>query len=174
MVKIAIVIAVLIASILILAATKPTSFHIQRSIDIDAPPDQVFPLINDLHNWPRWGKEDLRVRRTYSGPENGQGAISEWSGSGKEGKGRMLITESLPTRKVSVQVDWAKPFVARNINEFTFERVGNSTRVTWTMNGPNLYAMRLMGIFVNMDRNMGKHFEAGLANLKEFVEHESR
>src|SRR5215469_4344366 len=173
-VKIAIVIAVLIASILIIAAGKPKSFHIQRSIDIDAAPDQVFSLVNDLHNWPRWGKEDPSVRRTYTGPESGQGAVWEWSGSGKEGKGRMLITESLPTRKVSVQVDWAKPFVARNINEFTFERAGNSTRVTWTMNGPNLYVMRLMGIFVNMDQTMGKHFETGLAGLKEFAEHESR
>ena len=89
-------------------------------------------------------------------------------------KGRMLITESLPTRKVSVEVDWAKPFVARNINEFTFERAGNSTRVTWTMTGPNLYIMRRMGIFADMDQTMGKHFETGLDNLKEFAEHESR
>jgi hypothetical protein len=84
----------------------------------------------------------------------------------------MLITESLPTRRISIQVDWAKPFVARNINEFVFEGMGDSTRVTWTMNGPNLFVMRLMSIFVNMDKTMGKHFESGLANLKEFAEHE--
>jgi hypothetical protein len=28
-----------------------------------------------------------------------------------------------------------------------------------------------MGLFVNMDRLMGKHFESGLENLKEAAEH---
>ena len=170
--RIAVTVAILVALVLIIAASKPKSFHIQRFITIDAPPDQVFPLVNDLHNWPRWGEEDSSVRRTYSGPENGKGAIAEWKGSGREGEGRMLITESLPTRKIAIQVDWAKPFVARNINEFVFEHVGNSTRVTWTMKGPNLYVMRLMSIFVNMDQTMGKHFETGLVNLKKFAEQE--
>jgi hypothetical protein len=31
--------------------------------------------------------------------------------------------------------------------------------------------MRIMGVFVNMDRTMGKHFETGLANLKAVAEH---
>jgi hypothetical protein len=46
-----------------------------------------------------------------------------------------------------------------------------STKVTWTMQGPNLYVMRIMAIFMNMDRTMGKHFDAGLGNLKAVVEH---
>ena len=39
------------------------------------------------------------------------------------------------------------------------------------MQGPNLYVMRVMGIFVNLDRIMGKPFEDGLANLKTVAEH---
>jgi hypothetical protein len=31
--------------------------------------------------------------------------------------------------------------------------------------------MRIMDVFVNMDRTMGKHFETGLANLKAAAEH---
>lgn len=68
-------------------------------------------------------------------------------------------------------MDWVKPFVTRNVNEFVLQAEENSTKVTWTMNGPNLLIMRLTGIFVNMDRMMGKHFEAGLANMKEVTEH---
>jgi hypothetical protein len=30
--------------------------------------------------------------------------------------------------------------------------------------------MRLLGIFMNMDRMMGRHFEAGLENLRIIVE----
>jgi hypothetical protein len=32
----------------------------------------------------------------------------------------------------------------------------------------------VMSAFVKMERSMGKHFEAGLANLKQVAEHESR
>jgi hypothetical protein len=88
------------------------------------------------------------------------------------GKGRMLITDSLPSSRISIQVDWVKPFVARNINDFVLEGTGTSTRVTWTMQGPKVFVMRIMGVFVNMDRTMGRHFETGLANLKAVAEHE--
>jgi hypothetical protein len=50
------------------------------------------------------------------------------------------------------------------------EPAGPLTNITWTMNGTNLYIMRIMGIFMNMDRMMGKHFEAGLENLRTIAE----
>lgn len=81
----------------------------------------------------------------------------------------MTIMESTPPGKVVVKVDFVKPFTAHNVNEFTLEP-GPSTRVIWTMRGSNLYFMKLMGIFVNMDRMMGKHFETGLQNLKAAAE----
>jgi hypothetical protein len=112
------------------------------------------------------------MKRIYSGPSNGKGAVSEWTGSGSSGKGRMLITDSLPSSRIPIQVDWVKPFVARNINDFVLEGTGTSTRVTWTMQGPKVFVMRIMGVFVNMDRTMGRHFETGLANLKAVAEHE--
>ena len=165
--------AALLSTILVVAATKPRTFRIERSTSIDAPPESVFVLIDDLHNWARWApqdKEDASMKRTYNGPEHGAGAVSEWTGSGGSGKEHMLITDSLPSTRISIQVDWVKPFVARNVNDFVLESTGTSTKVTWTMHGPNLYVMRIMSIFVNMDRTMGKHFEAGLANLKAVAE----
>ena len=59
-----------------------------------------------------------------------------------------------------------KPFEPHNVNEFTLEPVGASTLVTWKMHGANAYFMRVMGIFVNMDKVMGEHFDRGLDNLK--------
>jgi uncharacterized protein YndB with AHSA1/START domain len=173
-VKVMVGFAALLATILVAAANKPKAFLIQRSTSIDAPPEGVFVLIDDLHNWPRWApqdKEDASMKRTYNGPEHGAGAVSEWTGSGSSGKGHMLITDSLPSTRISIQVDWVKPFVARNLNDFVLEGTGTSTKVTWTMQGPNLFVVRIMGVFVNMDRTMGKHFETGLANLKAVAEH---
>ena len=82
----------------------------------------------------------------------------------------MTITESVPSKKVSVKVDFVRPFEAHNVNEFTLESGGTSTIVTWSMHGTNLYMMKLMSIFVNMDRMAGKHFEDGLDNLKAIAE----
>jgi hypothetical protein len=56
------------------------------------------------------------------------------------------------------------------VNEFVLEPDVSATRVTWTMKGPNLFMMKIMSIFVNMDRMMGKHFETGLNNLKKVAE----
>lgn len=171
--KLAAGVAILVAVVLVFAATRPGTFRVQRSIEIDASPATVFALINDFHNWSRWApqdKEDLSTQRTYSGAASGKGAISDWHSSGSAGIGKMSITESLPATRISVKTDFVKPFEVHNMNDFVLEPAGDATKVTWTMHGTNLYLMKVMGTFVNMDRVMGKHFEAGLHNLKTLAE----
>ena len=164
-------IVVVITGILLFADTQPNVIQVTRSITIQAPAERIFFLIDDFHHWPDWApqdKEDPTMKRIYSGAESGAGAISDWQGTGNAGKGRMTITESAAPNKVVVKVDFVRPFVAHNVNEFVLESAepGTSTTVTWTMRGPNLFFMKVMGVFVNMDRMLGKHFESGLQNLK--------
>ena len=171
--KILLVVLAVVAAILIYAAAKPSTFHVERNVAIKASPEKVFPLINDLHNWPRWApqdREDPTIKRTFSDATSGVGATSQWSGSGNTGQGLMTITESDPPRSVTIAVDWQRPFAARNINEFRLEPDGSGSRVTWSMTGPNLFIMKLMSVFTNMDRMMGQHFERGLQNLKADAE----
>ena len=110
------------------------------------------------------------MSRTYSGPANGQGAVSEWNSSCSAGRGQMVIIESVAPKRISIKVDWVKPLETHNVNEFTLEPAEASTRVTWSMRGTNLFIMKIMSIFVNMDRVVGKHFESGLYNLKTLAE----
>src|SRR5277367_1178400 len=101
--KIIIVVAVVIAAVLIFAATRPGTIRVQRSIEINAPPEKIFALINDFHNWSLWApqdKEDPTMKRTFSGSADGAGAVSDWTSKGRAGRGRMSITESVP-RKIS-------------------------------------------------------------------------
>jgi uncharacterized protein YndB with AHSA1/START domain len=171
--KIVIVIAMLVAAVLLFAATQPNTFRVQRSISIQASPEKVFALIDNFHNWPQWApqdKENSSMKRTFSGAENGVGAVSDWTSRGSAGKGQMSIVESVPEKRIAVQVDFTKPFEAHNRNEFTLDAQGASTTVTWSMQGTNIYVMKLMSLFVNMDKVAGKHFEDGLANLKAVVE----
>ncbi len=171
--RLIVVVVSLIAAVLVFAAMKPNTFHLERSITIKAPPEKIFALIDDFHNWSAWEPQDTGdagIQRTYSGPAAGVGAMSEWQGSGSTGKGRMLITESVPNSRVSVAVDFVKPFQAHNINVFTLEPAGDSTNVTWNFEGTNVFVLKLMSVFVSMDRIMGDHFETGLENLKTAAE----
>ena len=168
---VAIAMVVVITTIVMFANTKPNTIQLTRSITIQAPAEKIFPLIDDFHQWPGWApqdKEDSTMKRSYGGATSGVGAVSDWQGKGNAGKGRMTIVESDEPNKVLVKVDFLRPFVAHNVNEFILEpsEPGTSTKVTWTMRGPNLFFMKVMGVFVNMDRMLGNHFETGLKNLK--------
>lgn len=173
LVKIAIGILILIAGILLYAAMRPDTVRVRRSTEIKAPPEKVFALINNLRNWSRWEPQDRKdpsLKKTYSGAESGMGAEADWESSGQAGKGRMRIVESLAPSRVVVQVDFEKPFQAHNRNEFDLEPAGEITRVNWTMQGTNVYILKLMSVFANADKILGAHFEEGLRNLKQVAE----
>jgi hypothetical protein len=170
LVIVAAVIVLCILAVLALAATKPARYTVQRSITVNAAPEKALALINDLHRWPEWNeKENTDETRNYSGAPSGQGAIAEWSGKGNAGTVWLEILESSPTL-IRVQADWTKPFKARNMNVFTLEPQGNATRVTWALDGENVFALRVMTVFASTDRLMGSHFESGLAALKAAAE----
>ncbi len=173
--KIAAALLILIVAILLIAASKPNTLSVQRAITINAHREKIFALINDLHRWEDWNREereDPTVTRVYGGPTTGVGASCDWDSRGRSGKGRMLIAESRPSEYVAVKVDFLKPFASHNLNAFSLAPSGNGTVVTWNWQGQNLYFMKLMGVFVSMDKMMGKHFESGLANLKSAAEKE--
>ncbi len=164
---------VVVAALLGYAAIKPDAFRIQRSASLKAAPDKIFALINDFHRWGSWSpweKLDPALKRTYSGAANGLGTVYEWEGNKKVGKGRMEITESFPPSKVTIKLDFLKPFEAHNTAEFTLDGQGDSTNVTWTMDGRQPYMFKVMSLFFSMDKMVGKDFETGLANLKSLTE----
>jgi len=167
------IIVLLVAGLLGYAATKPDTFRVQRSASMKAPPEKIFPLINDFHNWVSWSpweKLDLEMKKTHSGAASGKGAIYEWEGNKKVGQGRMEITEESPPSTVAIKLDFIKPFQANNKAEFALDRQGDSTNVTWTMDGSQPFMFKVMGVFMNLDNMIGKDFEAGLASMKDIAE----
>ncbi len=170
---IAVVLLLVIGALLIYAATKPDSFRIERSTTIKAPPDKVFALINDFHQWEAWSpweKIDPALKRTYSGAASGVGAVYEWAGNKDIGQGRMEITESTASSKVALKLDFVTPFEAHNFVDFTLTPQGDSTKVTQAMYGPSPYVSKLMTIFFSMEKLVGSKYEEGLANLKALAE----
>jgi uncharacterized protein YndB with AHSA1/START domain len=172
-VTIAVILAIAIAVVLILAATKPDTLRVQRSVSIKAPPEGIFPLISDFHQWRTWSpyeQKDPAMKRTYSGAERGRGAVYAWDGDKNVGSGRMEILDVSAPSKIVIKLDFFKPFEGHNTAEFTMLPQGDVTNLTWTMHGPARFVTKLFQVFMNLDNMIGKDFEAGLANLKTMTE----
>jgi carbon monoxide dehydrogenase subunit G len=174
MVKVIVIaLVVVIAGILAIAATRPDTFRVERSTRISAPPEKIFHYVNDFHQWGVWSpyeKLDPAMQRIFRGSVAGKGAVYEWDGNGKVGKGRMEIVESADPGKIVIKLDFVGPIEGHNTASFTFRPVGSATQVTWSMDGPAPYISKVMGLIFNMDKMIGGEFEKGLANLRAVSE----
>src|SRR3974390_3452502 len=145
------------------------TFRIARSTTVAAPPERIAPHIEDFHAWEKWSpyeKLDPQMKKTFSGAERGVGASYAWEGNSKAGAGSMTMTAVTP-QKIAIALNFAKPMRSENTAEFTLEPDGAGTRVTWTMIGPKSLMMKVMGVFMNMDKMIGQAFEEGLRTPKE-------
>ena len=170
---IAVVLAVAVAIVLILAMTKPNTFSVQRAATVKAPPEKIFPLINDFHQWVSWSpyeNKDPAMKRSYSGAESGKGAVYGWEGNKNVGSGRMEILDTSAPTKIVIKLDFFTPFEGHNTAEFTMQPQGDVTNVTWVMHGPAVFISKVMQVFMNLDKMIGKDFEVGLVNLKRLAE----
>lgn len=166
------VIVVVIVALLIFAATRPNDFRTQRSTSISASPEAIAAHIADFHRWVDWSpweRIDPTMQKTFSGAPTGTGAVYEWSGNGKVGQGRMEILDA-SSREIRVDLEFLKPFRAHNLAIFTFDPSGDATTVAWAMVGVRPFMLKVMGIFMNMDKIVGRDFETGLAALKTISE----
>ena len=153
---------------IVIVSGQPDEFNVSRSARFAAPPEKIFPHVNDLHAWAAWSpwaRLDPHAQNSFTGPASGTGAAMRWEGNGKVGVGTMTITDSQPHHAIRFRLDFEKPMTATNTAEFTFLPEGRGTVVTWRMAGKNSLPGKLMGLFLNCEQMVGGQFEAGLANL---------
>jgi len=154
------------------AATRPDGFTIARSATVNAPPEKVHALINDLrafNTWNPFDKKDPNIRGVYRGPAAGPGAHYAFQGNQEVGSGTLEIVRSEP-QQVTMRLDMLEPFEAHNTVQFSLARRGNATEVTWVMDGRTPYLAKIIHIFLDVDRMVGGEFEKGLAALKARAE----
>jgi hypothetical protein len=175
--KILIALAVLIVVLCLIIATRPSTFRVSRATTIAAPPAVVYSEIIDFHKWEAWSpwaKLDPTMKTTYSGPTSGPGAAYAWAGNDKVGEGKMLITGAKPAQEVNIKLDFLKPFEATSANGFLLEPTSGGTRITWSMSGDSGFVMKAFSLFHDMDADIGKDFEKGLASMKTVAETEAK
>ena len=99
--------ALLVVAVLLYAATRPDTLHIERSLLIQAPAETILAHVNDFHRWRDWSpyeKLEPDMRREIGGAPGGIGATYAWQGQGKAGAGRMEITDSRSDRTTSSSI----------------------------------------------------------------------
>lgn len=171
--KILIGLAVVIAGVIAAAFVKSPDFRVERSLDIAAPAEKIFPYFDNhkkFNEWNPWAKMDPEARNTYSGPESGVGAVANWDGD-KVGKGSATITESKPNERIVERMDWLEPMQGVSTVEFTFQPgSAGKTKVTWAMYGKNEGLMtRVVSLFMDCEKMCGPEFEKGLADVAKLV-----
>ena len=168
-----VVLVIAVIGFVVYASRKPNVFRIERQAVIKAPPEKIFAALSDFAAWQKWSPweaKDPAMARSLSGAAQGVGAVYEWNGNKNVGSGRMEIVRAEPFATLVIKLDFFTPFEAHNVAEFTLNPEGEATRVVWAMSGPSPLLGKILDAVFNMDKMVGKDFEAGLANLKRLVE----
>ncbi len=155
-----------------LAFFLPDEVTVSRSTVVSIEPEEVFPYVNSMQSgeaWSPWLARDPDIQMTYEGPVEGVGNTLRWTSDHPDvGSGMQVITESIPSERVVMGLDFGGQGLATAT--FDLEPIDGGTEVTWSLNtelGYNPVA-RWMGLM--FDGWVGPDFEAGLANLKTLVE----
>lgn len=171
--KIALVLAFLIAGVLGYVALQSPDYIVSREITINAPAEKVFPYLNNTklaEEWGPWLDVDPEAKMTYSGPDEGVGSRSSWTGGKQLGTGSATITESVPNERVLIKLEYTEPMVMTQDSTYSIRPAGDQSIVTWKVEGKNSFIGRFMCLFFNMDKVVGGMFEQGLSKLKTLVE----
>jgi len=168
------VLLTLLILLIVIGLALPSSVVVERSIDIDSPPDKVFPQVNNLRNfhaWSPWSAMDPNTSYSFEGPENGTGARMIWQSSETEvGIGSMQIVRSEPGREVETRLDFGGG-KGQGIATFVLSPQANgNTRVLWRFQ--TTFGWDLFGRYIGLmfDRMIGSTYEKGLQALKQRVE----
>src|SRR5262249_55377065 len=154
-------VALLFLAVLLYAATRPNTFHVERRLLIPATPARVHGYIHDMHEFNRWNpfaKKDPKMLGHYSRPAAGPGARYEFQGQSKNvGSGSLEITSSAP-QQIAMRLDMTAPMQASNNILFTLTPAAGGTELSWSISGACPYIAKLMGLVFNMDRMIGRDF----------------
>jgi hypothetical protein len=160
-----------------LVATRPSAYHVERKLAVAAPPELVFGVLNDLHQFAGvlvlfgspWEKLDPNMQKTFDGPAAGVGQSYAWSGK-EAGKGKLTIEESIPGQKVGMKLEFVEPMASRATCTLTLAGTPTGSFVTWSMEGNHNFIGKAFGMFMDMDNMLGADIEKGLARLKTVAE----
>jgi len=164
----------LVALFLVVAAVLPSSYRVERAIEINRPAAVIYPLVANLPNWPKWDpftEQEPAAKSTFTGEAGTVG--SKWNWEGKViGTGSLTVEEIVPNQSIRSKMVSVAPQPWAATDNWKFEPTAAGTKVTWMIEGDLGYPVeRVFGLF--MESMLGPTFEKGLANLKKVSEQQT-
>jgi hypothetical protein len=143
--------------------------RVEQRITILAPPDAVFPLINDLRNWPLWTAWSERAEMRFTQGELVAGAGAEQRWQTDKMQGVLRIVKSEPDQRIDYEVTIDEG-AYQIIGRIELQPDGACTRLLWKCawdraeNPYRRYVDLLMRWMIRRD------FARSLVNLKSLIE----
>jgi hypothetical protein len=165
----------IVALLLIVALFVDKEYHVERSVVINKPVDEVFNYARFIKNqdeYSVWNKMDPNMKKTYKGTDGEVGFVYAWDSKNDDvGAGEQEIKAVTEGSRIDCELRFKRPFesVANTYMETTANNAG-STTVEWGIDGYSPYPFNLLMLFMDMDGMLGKDLQEGLNGMKEKVE----
>ncbi|KAG1661932.1 hypothetical protein GQR58_021207 [Nymphon striatum] len=170
--KIVHILTILIVLFIVIGFILPQQQHVERSLEIDAPAEKIYPHLADprmFSKWSPWSSIDPEMKTEFTGPASGEGAGMSWQSNNRSvGNGSWTITKAVENKSLEVAMDFGDQGGATSF--FNLEPSNGKTKITWgfdTDAGMNP-VMRWMGLM--MDKLVGAEYAKGLETLRKLVE----
>lgn len=162
------------ALVVVMGLFARKKYHIERSIEIEAPREVVFEqirLIKNYEKWSPWHDLDLNMKTSLEGEDGTVGTIYRWEGNEDAGKGSQRITAIHAPDRIDLEVSLLDPWKSSSPMFFTLEDKTPKTRVTWGFDMIIGFPWNGLAMFTDVQTRVGKDYERGLGNLKKLCEH---
>ena len=156
---------------LLLGIFARKNYHIERTVEIDAPREIVLEqvrLFSNFKNWSPWHVYDPNMKSEITGVDGQPGARYNWDGNDKIGKGYQVLKSASPER-IDVDIEWGWG-VSPAYFQFQETAAGKKTSVLWGMDMHVVFPWNAFAMLTDLNAFVGKDFESGLSNLKKVCE----
>ncbi len=167
------ILAGVVLLLLVLYLLAPATYDVSRTVEVRKAPEAVFDYLKYLRNqddWSPWGQKDPDMKKGFRGTDGTVGAVSTWEGNKQVGAGEQEITRIVSGQRIESQLRFLKPWKSTSDAYLEVEPAPGGSLIRWGFKGSNGFPMRLMMLFMSMDKMVGKDFEEGLSNLKARLE----
>lgn len=162
----------IILLLVVIGVLLPSSYHVERSIQINNSSKAVFPYLNNLQKWDSWTSlnvnKDYSLVQQFSGSSQGIGSEMTYHGD-KLGKGKIKIIDNELDDHVSFSLLINNRFnTSGNIKIESISEI--NSKVTITLDGDVGFHLPNRYIILMMNNIAGSLFEESLNRLKTVVE----
>ena len=164
------ILALLAALFVTVGILLPGTVEVARSVQVAAPPETVFPFLDDLRAWTEWtpwGDVESRLE----GAATGTGARRVWDDP-RLGSGSITIVASIPPHSVDYVAE-VEGGSLRFEGRITVEPRPGGSLVTWTERADLGWNPLLGWTALNLEESQGQQLQESLERLRQRIDRDA-